>query len=570
MKLIPLLTLSLALGLIPLAAQSKPVSSTAADEALRAAYEEKDSVKQDRELRRLLGDERSPGWSLGALARDPAAEVPGGTPTVGCNITQTFSSGIPVGWSVVNNAPGNPVAWAPLVSCGESNYTSGSGEAACASSDLQGGGSGLYDTELRTPSFLLPNSPTITLSYASNYQNFANVDFLDVDISTNGGISWTNLLSWNEDHGVLRSPPGEDVQIDLSAFGGESIRLRWHYYDPVGPLSSQDWYAQIDDVAIDCGPAAIRHDLTVGTDPKVCAPNAFLAVAPGTEVFYCHEVENTGGVTLTRHDLVSSEFGVLLSGFPFSLVPAARVFLDPGLYGEIITRPVHRTSEWTAFNAGPVDVVADAAAANVFVVGPGPLYCEGPPIQFNAGIPTDWSVVNNAAGNPVVWTGLQDCGEAGNFTGGKYGAACASSDFQGGGSGLYDTELRTPVFDLIDVDPPITLSYEANYQNFALVDLFDVDISTNGGTSWTNLLSWNEDHGSFRVPPGEEVAIDLSAFAGLGNLRLRWHYYDPIGPLGAQDWYAQIDNVHLGSPSCIIFADGFETGDTSEWTSTTP
>lgn len=579
--------LSLAVIAAPLVASSSvkaaesdrgPSGTTAAaseDSALRSAYRETDPAQRDVALRQALGDQRSPGWRLRALAEARNGNAEEGGQTFGCGVTQTFAAGIPANWNVINNAPGNPVSWAPLAGCGEGgNYTSGSGDLACASSDLQGGGSGLYDTELRTPSLNLPASDSITLSYGSNYQNFALVDFLDVDISTNGGASWTTLLSWNEDHpaGGLRLPPGEDVALDLTAYGGQSVILRWHYYDPTGPDTSQDWYAQIDDVALDCGPAAIEHDLTVGTDDSICAPDDYIAVAPGTDVYYCHRVVNTGGVLLSRHDLVNSEFGVILSGFPFNLFPGNSVFVDPQSYTESVTEDVVRTSEWTAYNPGPIDVASDQGLAGVFILGPEPLICGGRQVDFNAGIPTDWTIVNNAPGNPVVWAALQDCDEAGNYTRGAFGAACASSDLQGGGSGLYDTELRSPSFSLVGVAGTIELVFEANYQNFAGVDSLDVDISTNGGASWLNLLSWNEDHpaGGLRNPPGETAVVDISGFGGLNNLLLRWHYYDPTGPDTSQDWYAQLDNVRIRSDSCTLFADGFESGDTAAWSSTVP
>ena len=72
-----------------------------------------------------------------------------------------------------------------------------------------------------------------------------------------------------------------------------------------------------------------------------------------------------------------------------------------------------------------------------------------------------------------------------------------------------------------------SLTYTANYQNFAGLDFLDVDISTNGGTTWTNLLSWNEDHGTYGATPGVNVTIDLSAYAGQSGLMLRYRYYDP-------------------------------------------
>jgi hypothetical protein len=185
--------------------------------------------------------------------------------SLSCNgITVDFSSGIPTDWSVLDNA-GNGVAWTNLAGCGESgNFTNGSGDVACVSSSVFGFAD--FDTEMRTNTLDLTGQSIITLNYTANYQNFASFDFLDVDISTNGGTIWTNLLSWNEDHGGLHTTPGEDVTLDLSSYAGQVVMLRWRYYDPTS--NDWDWYAQVDDVALTCtalppvigvNPASISH-----------------------------------------------------------------------------------------------------------------------------------------------------------------------------------------------------------------------------------------------------------------------------------------------------------------------
>jgi len=155
-------------------------------------------------------------------------------------------------------------------------------------------------------------------------------------------------------------------------------------------------------------------------------------------------------------------------------------------------------------------------------------------------------VIDNE-GFGVVWTDIASSGETGNYTGGAGDAATASSDRAG--AKPFNTELRTASFDLSGWLPSdeVTLNYLANYQNFAAYDFLDLDISADGGATWTTLLSWNEDHGSFRNTPGEAVSIDLSPFAGMSGLQLRWHYYDPRTG-NDYDWYAQIDEAGL---SCV-------------------
>lgn len=170
--------------------------------------------------------------------------------------------------------------------------------------------------------------------------------------------------------------------------------------------------------------------------------------------------------------------------------------------------------------------------------GGGSLACNGA-VDFAAGIPGDWAVADNA-GNGVVWGNLASCGESGNFTGGAGDVACASSDVFG--EAEFDTEMWTNAFDL-SAATSATLNYLVNYQNFAGLDRLAVDVSTDGGSNWTNLLLWNSDHGAFRNVPGEAVSLNLTPYVGNGNVIVRWHYYDDNS--NDWDWYAQVDDVAL-------------------------
>jgi hypothetical protein len=176
-------------------------------------------------------------------------------------LSEDFNSGFPAGWSVVDNIALG-VTWT-VPQQGEGNYTGGSGDAVGASSDWFGPAA--FDTELRTPP-ITSFGPNVVLSYVVNYANFANYDYLDVDVSTDGGMTWATVLSWNEDHGPLWGTPGEQVSLNLDPFvaGAEEFIVRWRYYDP--DTGAWDWYAQIDDVLI--------------VSDEVLTPCSYLTVAP--------------------------------------------------------------------------------------------------------------------------------------------------------------------------------------------------------------------------------------------------------------------------------------------------
>jgi hypothetical protein len=171
---------------------------------------------------------------------------------------------------------------------------------------------------------------------------------------------------------------------------------------------------------------------------------------------------------------------------------------------------------------------------------------------FDTGIPAGWAVVDSA-GSGIVWTNLVGCGESANFTGGAGDLACVSSDAPGEPA-EYDTELRTPVIDLSTFVAPASLAFNANYQQFTS-EFFQVDVSINGAAGpWTNLLSWQENHGAFRDQPGQAVNLDIASVIGQANVMFRFHYFNP--GQGDFDWYAQVDDVVVtataGGGGCVL------------------
>ena len=224
----------------------------------------------------------------------------------------SFEDGIPGTWTVVDNE-GTGVVWDVTGSgtcAGDGNYTNGSGLAACVNSDAAGVAE--FDTELITNPITIPSTATsATLFFTANYQNYAGRDFFEVDVSTDGGATWTNLLSWNEDHGGFYSPPGEDVALDLSAYIGQTIQLRFRYYDP--NFNDWDWYVQIDDVALEC-PGAPTAEPNINVSPTSLA---FL-LDPDQNTTQQLTIENAGNTDL------SWAFGEEDQGFtPLSEPPRA-------------------------------------------------------------------------------------------------------------------------------------------------------------------------------------------------------------------------------------------------------
>jgi hypothetical protein len=179
-------------------------------------------------------------------------------------------------------------------------------------------------------------------------------------------------------------------------------------------------------------------------------------------------------------------------------------------------------------------------------------------VEFDAGIPSNWPVVDNA-GDGVIWTNIAGSGESANYTGGTLDAASVSSDIFNDtfGPAEFDTELHSPQFSLAGYRSA-SLNFRANFQAITDVvlgnrDFLDLEVRAGVGAGWSMLLGWNEDHGTFRDLPGESVTVALEKYAPEIGLQVRWRYHDPHS--GDYGWYAQIDEVELNCWTPVVWGD---------------
>ena len=121
--------------------------------------------------------------STGGLSATATATARVNIVTLICNDAgENFDAAVPpLGWTVVSSIPAGP-QWTTIAGCGElGNYASGNGGAACASGLNYPDGT--FDTELRTPPFSLAGWTGGTLNFKLNFQSWAGIDRLSVDIS---------------------------------------------------------------------------------------------------------------------------------------------------------------------------------------------------------------------------------------------------------------------------------------------------------------------------------------------------------------------------------------------------
>ncbi len=303
---------------------------------------------------------------------------------------------------------------------------------------------------------------------------------------------------------------------------------------------------------------ALAMTATADMRTYACGTVEQLTLPPGSDLAICYTVENTGNANLTRHNLVDSRLGAVLSDFPFVLAPEAQAFLL-----QLSSMPAAGawSATWTAYNPGPFE---SSVAVDALGVQPGApvLACNGDTVTFSSGFPAGVSSFDARAfpggdNSSVDFWNLASCGEAGNWTGARGDVACASSD--AGPAGPYDTQLRTHSFSL-EGQASAVIEFSLNYQDGA--DNFALEASTNGGLNWSVLQAFAGSWGALREESGVRLAVPLTPYLDLPSVRLRWRYTN--SGAGASDLYAQVDNIALICGDGLFF-DSFESADTHAW-----
>jgi hypothetical protein len=170
------------------------------------------------------------------------------------------------GWQVVQtNSPGENASWTITNPGGRlnpptENGSPSTGKFVVSDSDWADGentvGSGMSH-DLITPSFSTAGQPKVWLHADVTAQLNNNGDAVfDVDVSTDGGVSWTNIL--RRVAPARTAPPAADttnadgffgrLHLDLSAQAANQpdVRVRFRHFEP-----TDDWWIALDDVLVD-------------------------------------------------------------------------------------------------------------------------------------------------------------------------------------------------------------------------------------------------------------------------------------------------------------------------------
>jgi hypothetical protein len=172
--------------------------------------------------------------------------------------------------------------------------------------------------------------------------------------------------------------------------------------------------------------------------------------------------------------------------------------------------------------------------------------------SFDAGVlPIGWEIQTTSGTPWQIAEGADPCGVfPGNETGGSGPYAILNSDCFSDFFDVDESSLVTPPVDLSGL-PSAALRWanDFHYLN-TFIDVADVDVSIDGGTTWTNV--WEQ---TFPDSPGPNTqTVDISFAAGHSGVRARFHYTVYFG------WWWQVDDVQIGQALCSPLPGGLVAG----------
>lgn len=167
-------------------------------------------------------------------------------PTSGLVIDEDFSGGLPAGWSVETV---RGIDW-EIRSPQQGDYryannTGGSGNFAMVDNQTSEGFIFRTLTSLVSPSVDLSGADGAVLGFKSCFQ-FEYLETINVDVSTDGGLSWTNVWSRVGDICYLPSRPVLDLSGVIAGSANVSLRFR---FDTADLRQGNFW--QIDDIELE-------------------------------------------------------------------------------------------------------------------------------------------------------------------------------------------------------------------------------------------------------------------------------------------------------------------------------
>ena len=243
-----------------------------------------------------------------------------------------------------------------------------------------------------------------------------NVAFC-VRVQNQGDITFTNHILTGTQPTINATfayslAPGASVEIypDVLDNFGSSGSLEQN--NVTGPFDNRVTYTartatglsvtKVSTASVDVGNTTVRFTKTVSTKPEDCSGNANVTVPPGTRVYYCAIIINTGVVPLTQHQLTEQHLSIDVK-FEYDLQPEQTLtvtndFLarhnEPIVFGPFEINPIYgnvinNTMTYSATSSDGLQVSASAASTAQYPPTPTPTRTDEPdPTSTNTPPPT--------------------------------------------------------------------------------------------------------------------------------------------------------------------------------------
>ena len=356
------------------------------------------------------------------------------------------------------------------------------------------------------------SNATLTYYYKYNYYYY---DAGYVEISTDGGDTWTTLKTYNSDQ-----TEWTQETIDLGDYIGNSdVKIRFRYYAYYG----YDTYWYVDDIIVLIG---VGGSVSInGGDTYTNSHSVTLTISSsdsGSGLDQMIISEDADFTDATWEDYDTSKSFTLSSGDEEKTIYAW--FKDQA--GNESTAP--------ASDSIILDTVAPTGSIS---------------IDFGSG----FSFSDDAEGGIDSWTADSPWGTT---TSTYYSSTTSFADSP---SGNYSNNtnvsltLSTPL-NFTGLENP-TFTFWHKYSTESCCDRSYVEISTDGGSSWTELASY-----AGTLNDWTQVSIDLSSYSGESSVLIRFRLRSD-GSITYDGWY--IDDIVISSESGGLISNPTYTNTTS-------
>ncbi|WP_298901354.1 choice-of-anchor L domain-containing protein [uncultured Psychroserpens sp.] len=392
-------------------------------------------------------------------------------------LQENFDTEIPATWTVTDEGGATGDSWISGQQ-GGGNSLNGT-NCAIVDSDSNGNGTELVET-LTSPVFDTTGATALFLDFDQFYNNIGD-DTAVVEVFD--GTNWVEVLNQTADAGGFDAP--DEQHIDITAYSNAAMQVRFIYND--GNVWA--WYWLVDNVQVYNSTCNFPSGITVTNITSTSADISW--TAGGTETEWEVVVQPLGTGEPTGSGTATTDNPFTATGL--SAITEYEVFVRANCGADGF-------SIWSS-------VGNFESACDVFV----PEYLE----DFTTIIPNCWDeAADGDATTGPMNLGGGDWGPDGFLNNGFDGAykinlwQAAKSDW-----------IISPQFDL--TGGPFQVDFDFGIMQFASSttagtlgsdDTVQLFISTDNGTSWTNLITF--DNTTVVPVTGTQVVSDLTAYSG--------------------------------------------------------